>query len=382
MILSLRSPWVTDVAVVVALLGFALAELWVPLPSVQGDGAPAPLTPVVVLTVGLLVVRRRWPLVPILGLVAGWAVAVALVPVPLLFWGQFVPLLAGLYAAARYGRGRQPFVAAGLVAVVFLVLDVLVEAFRTPGEIFFHWTVATVTWSFGWGIRRYESRARASLERAVAVQVAAAEEAVAAVAEERGRIARELHDVVAHAVSVMVVQAGAARQVVHDDPDHAAEALDTIRTTGSEALAEMRRVVSMLREDDAGLLAPQPGTAAVQGLVEEARAGGLAVDLVVEGTVRAVPAGLDLAAYRIVQEALTNVRRHADASRATVVLRWTEDALQVEVSDDGRGAPASEAAGGHGLVGMRERAALYGGRVETTSREGFRVRAVLPVAPA
>jgi signal transduction histidine kinase len=216
----------------------------------------------------------------------------------------------------------------------------------------------------------------------VEVEVAAAERTMTAVLEERTRIARELHDIVAHSMSVMVVQAGAAEQVVDDDPERAREALRQIRSTGTGALAEMRRMVGVLRDpDEAGLLAPQPGLAGLEALVEDARGAGLPISLSVSGEPRELPAGLDLAAYRIVQEALTNVRRHArSATTVTVELNFGEDDLSIDVTDDGRGAVSTE--GGHGLIGMRERAQLYGGRLRAVAQpdRGFHVTAHLPLA--
>jgi signal transduction histidine kinase len=204
---------------------------------------------------------------------------------------------------------------------------------------------------------------------------------LAAVAEERTRIARELHDIIAHSVTTMVVQAGAAEQVVDDDPEHVRKALATIRDTGTGALAEMRRVVAVLRDiDEPGELSPQPGVDALPDLVEDARSAGLDATLEVRGEVRPLPGGVDLAAYRIVQEALTNVRRHADATAVRVGLDYSADDVRIEVVDDGVG--SSDPSGGHGLVGMRERASLYGGRVEAGAADGagFVVRAVLPVS--
>ncbi|MBA3530182.1 MAG: sensor histidine kinase [Propionibacteriaceae bacterium] len=269
-------------------------------------------------------------------------------------------------------------------AATLLFVDLRIDLLSNPSEIVFHWLVFTIAWSFGYGLSALDRKAKKSMQRVLDVEIEAAERATAAVTEERTRIARELHDVVAHSVSVMVVQAGAAQQMVDDDPEYVRAALDTIRTTGTEALSEMRRVVEMLRvQDESGALAPQPGAASVSALVEDARVGGLDVSLLVEGEPRQLPAGLDLAVYRIVQEALTNVRRHAAASTASVVLRYGSDDVELEVRDDGAGVPSSpEVAGGHGLIGMRERAALYGGHLETVSGNGYTVRAVLPVAPA
>ena len=198
-------------------------------------------------------------------------------------------------------------------------------------------------------------------------------------ADERARIARELHDIVAHSVSVMVVQAGAAQKAL-DDPAFVGTALESIRTTGTTALDEMRRVVALIRDPDApAALRPQPDLADLERLVAEMD---VPTRLRVEGDPRPLSAGVALAAFRIVQEALTNVRRHADAGSVEVVLRHLPEHLEVEVVDDGRGADAPS--GGHGLIGMRERAQMYGGSLFTDSRPGggFTVRAVLPLSPA
>ncbi len=370
-------------ALAATITAVGLAEIWVPFVSRQADGSAVAST-VGTLVAGLALTQRRtFPLPAALVVLWSWPVAFEFVPMYVLFWGQFVPMGMALYATARYGRGRVPYFGAAAGALTLLYFDFFVESLQAPGEIVFHWGVFTVVWVFGYGLRRFERRARESTARAIATEVEAAEQAMAAVVEERTRIARELHDIVAHSVSVMVVQAGAAEQVVDDDPAFARQALETIRSTGTSALAEMRKVVAMLRDsDEPGALAPQPGLAAVPALVDDARASGLAVELQVEGERRHLPAGLDLAAYRIVQEALTNVRRHASASAVVVGLTYGEADVRIDVVDDGVG--AVDPSGGHGIVGMRERAALYGGRVEAASvnGSGFAVRAVLPLAPA
>ena len=218
-----------------------------------------------------------------------------------------------------------------------------------------------------------------------------------AVAEERSRIARELHDVIAHAVSVMVVQAGAARRIVQTRPDQAQNAMTSIESTGRQALTEMRRLVGVLRRsDEPTSLDPQPRLADVVTLVEQAREAGLEVELHVRGEPRPLPAGIDLSAYRIVQEALTNIRKHAAQASAEVRVAYGSLALEVEVVDDGPGpvhGPAlDEGPGrngdagpgerpGHGLIGMRERVALFGGKLEVGPQPGggFRVAARLPL---
>jgi len=369
-------------AMIVAALG--VAEIWLPLPSVMGSGSKVASTLVVVLVCVVLAFRRRWPLPVACIVLFTWPVVFTIEPLLVLFWGQFAPMAVAVFSVARHGRGREPAYGAVAGVTTLLFFDLNVEVLQDAGEIFFHWMVFTIAWSFGWGLHVMERRAKDSLQRAIDVEVTSAERTMAALVEERTRIARELHDVVAHSVSVMVVQAGAAEQVVNEDPEFVRAALHTIRTTGAGALSEMRHVVAMLREnDETGELTPQPGIASLSGLVADARVGGLDVSLVVEGDSRPLPVGLDLAAYRIVQEALTNVRRHAEATSAAVVLRYGENDVELEVRDDGNGVPSgSSPVVGHGLIGMRERATLYGGRLETVSGNGFMVRAVLPLAPA
>jgi len=201
-----------------------------------------------------------------------------------------------------------------------------------------------------------------------------------AIAEERTRIARELHDVLAHSVSVMTVQAGAAEEMLRVDPARALEPVRAVQETGRQALVEMKRLVGMLREGgDAGVLPPQPGFADVEHLVDQVRAAGLEVDLRIEGTPQPLPMGVDLSAYRVVQEALTNSLKHG-GRRATVTLRFDPDELAIAVDDEGAG--TIDLGGGHGLVGMRERVGIFGGTFDARPRDGgggYAVRALLPL---
>jgi len=201
-----------------------------------------------------------------------------------------------------------------------------------------------------------------------------------AVVEERARIARELHDAIAHNVSMMVVQAGAERRTLAD-ASPTREVLETVEHIGRAALTEMRRLVGMLRSEDDDLLTPQPGLRDLPTLISQVREAGLPVDLEIDGDPRALPVGLDLSAYRIVQEALTNALKHAGDAHATVRVGYGADSLELEIVDDGPGDGAAVAGGGHGLVGMRERVALYGGRFEADRRAsgGFAVRVLLPI---
>ena len=202
-----------------------------------------------------------------------------------------------------------------------------------------------------------------------------------AVVEERARIARELHDAVAHSVSMMVVQAGAERRTLGDGQRSTREVLETVEQIGRGALTEMRRLVGILRTDSAESLAPQPGLGQLEMLVTQVSEAGLPVDLRIEGERRDLPAGIELSAYRIVQEALTNALKHAGDARATVHVRFGPDSLELEIVDDGAGSGARTLGGGHGLVGMRERVALYGGCLDAGRRPsgGFAVRVLLPI---
>jgi signal transduction histidine kinase len=220
--------------------------------------------------------------------------------------------------------------------------------------------------------------------KAVAVEREREERARQAAASERIRIARELHDVIAHSVSVMVIQTQAARRVAPADQESARLALATVESAGREALVEMRRMVGVLRRGDETLAAAgAPGLAQVAVLADRARAAGLPVELHVEGDRHPLPPGLDLAAYRVVQEALTNVVKHAGPARACVTLRYAPDELRLEITDTGRSSTREGPNGtaGHGLIGMRERLGLYGGELDAGHQEhgGFAVRARIPL---
>jgi len=231
-------------------------------------------------------------------------------------------------------------------------------------------------------VRGRQLRAEALAARAELLE----RHASGAVLEERARIARELHDLVAHNVSVMVVQAAAARRMIDHDASKAKEALGSVEQTGRAALKEMRRMVGMLGNDpeEPLALAPQPSVDELDWLVERAREAGLDVDLTIEGEKRRLESGVDLSAFRIVQEALRNTLQHAGPARARVTIRYGEHDVEVDVSDNGRGVAAQTANGavtGQGLVGMRERVAMLGGEIEAGYRKdgGFGVHAKLPL---
>ncbi|MDI6101849.1 sensor histidine kinase [Actinoplanes sp. NEAU-A12] len=242
-----------------------------------------------------------------------------------------------------------------------------------------------MVWRIGHGARRLEE-SNARLARAAAeLRRGQADLARRVLVDERVRIARELHDVVAHHMSVISVQAGLARYVLRSDPPTAGTALDAVLNTSTEALDEMRRMLGLLRlgrepdeADESDSRRPLPGLEGLPELISRVESAGLPVALTVEGRSRALPHGVALTAYRIVQESLTNVLKHAGPARATVSVRFTPDTVALTITDDGRG-PVSEGAG-HGLAGLRERAALYGGTLTAAGREphGFEVSATLP----
>lgn len=281
----------------------------------------------------------------------------------------FLTVLAVCFLLGMLAQRRQALVGLGIVLICATVV-----AGNDPtspfGDLFFIFLAFIACWLGGFGLG-FKFR-----------QVTAAEErADRAVAEERARIARELHDVVAHGISVMTVQAGAVRRLLKPEQEREREALETIEQTGREALAEMRRMVGVMKHpEEAPALAPQPGLAHLDRLVARARQAGLPVELTIEGTPAALAPGIDLAAYRVVQEGLTNARKHAGAKRVEVVVRYEADGVELTVADDGRGAGGDGS--GHGLVGMRERIGLYGGELEAGPRPagGYELRVRLPVA--
>jgi signal transduction histidine kinase len=248
------------------------------------------------------------------------------------------------------------------------------------GAIIFFGMLFGVPWSVGRMVYHRRQREVALEERADMLEREQEQRARAAVAEERTRIARELHDVVAHAISVVVVQARGGRRMLDTEPGEARGAFDTIERTSTQALAEMRRLLGLLRSDDEQLaLAPQPSLARLDALADQVRLSGLPVEIERVGDPVELPPGVDLSAYRIVQEALTNALKHAGPARVRVVVRFGVDDLELEILDDGPGG-ANGRGTGHGLIGIHERVAVVGGEVQTGPRVGggFVVRARLP----
>jgi signal transduction histidine kinase len=278
--------------------------------------------------------------------------------------GDVFPLsVVAFYSAAQF-LPRRTAVGAATAGATLVLAVVLTDGSERPYS-----SVAVVVFLAGAFVVGDNARVRRERQAEVARQ---------AVADERARIARELHDVVTHNVSVMVVQAAAGNDVFEERPDRAREALQAVEETGRRALGELRSLLHVVGAEDA----PQPGLARLDALVEQVRRTGIGVDLTVEGTPRELPAPVDVSAYRVVQESLTNTLKHARASRARVRIGYGRDGLELEVADDGVGATSTE--GGRGLAGMRERVALLGGELSarTTPGGGFTVVVRVPLEAA
>jgi signal transduction histidine kinase len=370
-----------DRIVAVFLVVLGQIELWVghALPGPKGLAAP-----LLLVITGSVAFRRRWPLGvgvvvmisnDVLGAVGGYGTSLA----------HAAAWMCSLYAIAVWTDTRR-----FLIGVAVLALG-NVAAYAAPGGAtsisdagIFTWLPTLAMVLVRGAVRGRQLRADALAARAELLEREHELRAHEAVAEERARIARELHDLVAHNVSVMVVQAGAERHALGPEQASTREALASIEQAGRQALVEARRLLGMLRrKDDGSELEPQPSVDHIDVLVEQIERAGLPVSLAVEGERAPLPAGVDLCAYRIVQEGLTNALKHAGPAHAEVVLRYAPRALDVEVRDDGRGpARANGDGAGHGLIGMRERVALYGGALETGARDGggFAIHAHLPLA--
>jgi MYXO-CTERM domain-containing protein len=331
---------------------------------------------------GAVGVRRRWPLGSVLagvGAISGEAafggslvdhVSVALPAGILIFYG------AGAFLNRQLAR----------IALGVGVLGLLPQVLLTPhpvSDLFFEPVIlAFLPWLCGRWVRERAYRAQRFRELSERLDAEREQRASVTADQERIRIARELHDVIGHCLSVIVLQAGGARMVIDSQPELAADAMRVVERVGHEALAEVRRLLGVFGVESGDGLAPQPGLATIEDLVVRTRAAGLETDLLVDGVPRDVSPALALCAYRIVQEGLTNTIKHAGPARATVRLRWADERLVLEIADDGRGPLAVDGGrGGHGIIGMRERAALHHGSVQIAAGDGrgYLVRASLPL---
>jgi len=338
-----------------------------------------------------LLARSRWPLttllvVAVIGTV--WVDAMYGLRADQPPFQPYLVLLVVVYSAAAYTDGRQARAATVVVAVGIASSLPLLIAGAPVSNVVPPLIATLVAFGVGLAVARYRRTAESSQARNRELEAQQDEAARRAVAEERARIARELHDVISHDVSLMVLQASVERRAADSDPTTAGQTLASIETTGREALAELRRMLGVLRHgDDDAPRHPQPGLAQVPELIAAARAAGLRIRLQVQGDPHPLPAGLDLAAYRIVQESLTNAAKHGPGHGVCVTIGYAPHDLELEVGDDGEGSattalPAILPSGGHGLVGMSERVALYGGVLEvgrSGATGGFRVRARIPL---
>src|SRR3954471_2376528 len=273
-----------------------------------------------------------------------------------------IAALVAAYTCAAHLEGWP--LRAGAALTVGTSVDLMITDGQDLGSVIFYSLMFAVPWVVGRMLRVSRQRQRLLEDQAVLLERQRDEQARMAVADERQRIARELHDVVAHAISVVVLQARGGRRQLDADPAAAHDAFDAIESTSARALGEMRRLLGLLRADDEHELVPQPTLARLDELAAEMRSSGLPVELDVDGEPGPLPPGVDVSAYRIVQEALTNALKHAGPARAHVRVTYEDDSVLVEVTDDGGGAELAEPAvpgGGHGLVGIRERVAIVGG---------------------
>ena len=338
--------------------------------------------PAIVVLVLPIFTRRRFPFA---GPAAYWLLAVALAFVD---W-RIVPFAVslfpiGLAVAFLLGNLRNPL-KAGL-GLLIVIAGAGIVVYEIPGhstaELIFIPLEFTIAWLAGFALRERAEQAEAAELRAAVAERERDAAARVAVAEERARIARELHDIVAHSVSVMVLQVGAVRHNLPEGQAADGEALKGVERAGRTALAEMRRLLSAMRtEGDEAELVPQPGLDGLDSLLEEVGRAGLPVELRIEGDASPLPRAIELSAYRIVQEGLTNALKHAGATKADVVVRYEPHALQLEVRDDGLGNTTSDGLG-HGLVGIRERVKIYGGEMSAGAANGggFVLSTRLPLA--
>ena len=383
-----RQPLLADVTLAVALAALA-AITGVALVAPRAQVAP-PSTPVIVAwAVALaapLVLRRRWPLVVLavttLHFTRYWAVG------QVNEIASWVILGVAVYSAAAYADRRRARWMCGACLLWLIGSGVVLSARAGPiGAVevaaiaMFDALPFLLAWPLGAMMRRLREYRVVLEDRNRQLDQEREVNARRAVLEERVRIARELHDVVAHHVSVIGVQAGVARRLFDRDPPEAVAAIGSVETASRQAIADLQQLVGVLRRQEEGDdLAPQPSLQRLPELVEHMRQTGLPVKLTTTGEPQQLPAGVELSAYRIIQEALTNTLKHAGPAQAAVTVRYDNGAVEVEVVDDGQGPPpARQGTGGKGLVGMQERVRLYGGRLEAGARPGggFRVYAVL-----
>jgi signal transduction histidine kinase len=390
-----RHPTGVDTFWAVILFGVSVASATARTED-PGTDAQVLIVPIAFLLSLVIALRRRMPekmLLLTLGLgIVQLVVDVAVTPAD---FAMLVIVYTVAATGARWASRLALVASLGAATVAHLRWpNEDTSVLNNVGVVVFQTVPFALAWVLGDSIRTRRAYFEQLEERNARLEKEREAQAKVAVAAERARIARELHDVVAHNVSVMVVQADGAAYVLDSAPDQAKKALETISSTGRQALAEMRRLLGVLRtgeHKEAGEYVPQPDVEQIDDLIAQCRTSGLPVDFKVEGTPRPLPSGVELTAYRIVQEALTNTRKHGGPNTgASVRLVYFDDGLGLLVEDDGKGAPHElyEEGGvdgqGHGLIGMRERVGMVGGTLDAGPRPGggFRISALLPLKPA
>jgi signal transduction histidine kinase len=382
-----RSDLVSDGLLALAMVVFTQLDFWLALDNSVHYGPDLAAAAVILVASSALAFRRRAPLATLCVVAAALAGPELAGRLTITLWGDFVPALIATYSVARHCPRRTAIVGVLVVAAAMIVSALRLPNIGTVSNIPFTGIPLAGAVLSGRLLRARQFAHQQVSLHAYRVESERDETIRAAVSEERARIARELHDVVAHSVSVMVVQAGAAEDLLNRDPQRAHLPLQTIQETGRQAVADMQRMLGLLRGEHSPTLGPQPGTEQLSDLVDRMAEAGLPVELRIEGTRRPLSPGVELAAFRVVQEALTNTLKHAGPAQASVVVSYGDDALEVYVRDDGTGPAANGSAGsgtGHGLIGIRERAAVYGGAVEAGPAPGggFALRVRLPLDPA
>jgi signal transduction histidine kinase len=370
-----------DAVLALAITALLQAELWLG-ERYQGSRAfpgPRGVDAVLLAIAGLaLAWRRRFPL-RAFAVVTGALMVESIVGGGPEAGGSFLILLVAVYSAAAYGD--RPLLVATIAAAAVAVHDITDPFVQGIGDVLFAPLFAIVAFGFGRAVHGRRIRSALLAEETTRLQSETDERARQAVVEERSRIARELHDIIAHSVSLMVVQAIAGQRA--EGAEAAQGALSSIESTGREAMAEMRRLLAILHEADDGRAPPQPGLEQLPALVEEVERAGLNVELVERGERPALSPGLELALFRITQEALTNSLKHAGQTRVEIELGYRDHEVELSVRDHGGSGEHGDGpwSGGNGLAGMRERAAIYGGELRTTRRNGgFELAVRLPLA--
>ncbi|MDQ6873742.1 MAG: histidine kinase [Actinomycetota bacterium] len=382
-----REGWTEiDVAIAVGFAAVAEAELRVSTQNIfAGTRSVAADTVLVLAPVLPLVWRRGHPFAAAVAVACALTVVGAGFHGAVLFFGGLLPFLLALYSASAYARAPFDRIVLGLPVLLIGPMPLYVETFRVPTDYVFATVASVFAWLAGQAVRRWRRQSSQLADALADAERGREAQTRLAVAQERVNIARELHDVIAHSMSVMVLQASVARLEADEHPAASRDAMSVIETTGRRALAEMRRLLGVLRSEDVPEIGPQPGLAALPELLDGFRRAGLGVEVRRVGETRALLAAQDVTAFRIVQEALTNALKHGGPGHATLDLEFRPDQLRLTVTNRiARDRAGVDLSGGHGLVGIRERAALFAGTCRA-GRDGegrFITEVALPVESA